>query len=292
MTVACLITVHNRRSTTINCLQALFSNTPLKDVSVDVYLVDDGSSDGTADAIINQFPSVNIIEGTGYLFWNQGMRLAWKTAHEYNDYDFYLWLNDDTVLDSSAMSELFQSYYKGKKIYNKEVLVCGACRNNDHSEEFSYGIRDDFGPIIPKNYVQEGKYMNGNIVLIPNEIFKVLGFLSNAYTHYHGDYDYGLRSIEKGFRIITTKKYIATCPINEGVPDWCNPNISLSKRWNTFHSPLGLNIKEYIKYRQKFWPNTYWVYILTAYLKCFSPRLYKVFSVLRPYFLDRKPGLV
>ena len=70
---------------------------------LDIYLVDDGSNDGTNESVSKLFPMVNIILGDGTLFWNKGMRLAWKTAAEKQDYEFYLWLNDDVLLNNDGL---------------------------------------------------------------------------------------------------------------------------------------------------------------------------------------------
>ena len=72
VTIAVLITCHNRKDTTLSCLGRLFSIR--KDI--DVYCVDDNSTDGTADAIRENFPQVNLIRGDGNLFWCRGMRKA------------------------------------------------------------------------------------------------------------------------------------------------------------------------------------------------------------------------
>ena len=41
-----------------------------------VYLVDDGSRDGTSRSVAVRFPQISILEGDGSLFWNGGMRKA------------------------------------------------------------------------------------------------------------------------------------------------------------------------------------------------------------------------
>ena len=76
MSLAVLMAAHNRRDITLLCLQRLFDGR-LDNVQLSVTLVDDGSNDGTADAIRLQFPSVAIINGDGTPFWSRVMALAW-----------------------------------------------------------------------------------------------------------------------------------------------------------------------------------------------------------------------
>jgi len=80
MDLAVLMAAHNRRDTTLLCLRSLFEGR-LDNVHLSVTLVDDGSNDGTADAIRLQFPSVAIIHGDGTLFWSRAMALAWPPTH-------------------------------------------------------------------------------------------------------------------------------------------------------------------------------------------------------------------
>ncbi len=273
--IAVLITSHNRKDTTLKCLKSLYLNQLPIDFDLDLYLVDDGSTDGTAEAVNELYPQVCLVKGDGNLFWNQGMRLAWNTAIAHSTYDFYLWLNDDTIIDPDALSNILETSSAARFVEGNEVIVTGACRNKPDEGFFSYGGRSENGPVIPNGQLQKCKYINGNFVLVPLAIYKKIGPLSENYTHALGDIDYGLQALKHGFDCYTTKKYIASCSLNYGTQVWCNSNFSLSKRWKSFNSIKGLNIKEYILFRKKHWPNTYWVYALKAYLKFLFPGFYK-----------------
>ena len=96
--VAVIITVFNRKESTLNCLQTLKRQDILDSCKITVYLTDDGCTDGTPEAVRTEFPKVRIVQGDGTLFWNRGMYTAWETAAKEKDYDFYLWLNDDTYV--------------------------------------------------------------------------------------------------------------------------------------------------------------------------------------------------
>lgn len=78
--IAVLLTVHNRKEKTLRCLQNLFKQEIPADYLIDVYLTDDGCTDGTPEAIRAQYPQVHIIKGNGNLFWNRGMYTAWEAA--------------------------------------------------------------------------------------------------------------------------------------------------------------------------------------------------------------------
>ena len=279
MRVAILLTCFNRKDKTLNCLENMqLAIDYLQKYKFDTFLVDDASTDATKEAVKQDFKEVNVILGSGDLYWNQGMKLAWNTALENDDYDFYIWLNDDTMVDKDAIFHILACYNELLLLNRKPVIVVGACRSINNGSDFSYGLRDETGPLLPNGNIQYGKYMNGNLVLVPTEIVDKLGILSDDYTHAMGDFDYGLRTLKYGFRIITTKKYIATCHVNTNIPIWRNSKKSLLERWKSFHSPLGLNIKEYKVFCNKFWPEQYYRLVIKAYIKFLLPSLYTYFS--------------
>ncbi|MGQ8338398.1 glycosyltransferase family 2 protein [Sunxiuqinia sp. A32] len=277
-TMAVLITCHNRRDKTLSSLKALYEAKLPDDQVFEVYLVDDGSTDGTKEAVNKEFPQIHVISGDGSLFWNQGMRLAWQTASENRDYDFYLLLNDDTILKEYALIELFQCYRKALIQEDRPSIFTGACQTSIYLEEFSYGGRNESGPVVPNGKLQQCKYTNGNVLLIPNEIYLKLGNLSPDYTHGMGDYDYGLRVQLAGFKCYTTETYIAICPDDTKKPGWSNSNVPLSTRWKLMHSPKGLNLSEYNKFRKNFWGWKWIIYAIKAYLKVLFPEVYSKLS--------------
>ena len=274
--IAVLITCHNRREKTLKCLSALFECTMPEDYQLDVYLVDDGSTDGTGEAIRNKFPEVYVINGSGHLYWNQGMRLAWDIAAKNKGYDFYLWLNDDAFLDQDAIQELL-SCYKIALEENKLSIIAGSCRNSSENTEFSYGGRNENGPVIPNGELQACTYINGNVVLVPQIIYRELGNLSPDYAHGIGDYDYGLRALNAGFNLFLTRNFIATCEKNN-LPAWSDPNTPLFKRLKLLHSPKGLNLNDYIEFRKKFWGWRWILDMVKAYAKVIFPRMYNYFK--------------
>lgn len=276
-TIAVLLTCHNRRETTLECLESLYKNTIPNNFSLDVFLVDDGSTDGTGETVKLKFPDVHVIQGDGNLYWNKGMRLAWETAARFKDYDYYLWLNDDTLIDADGLIELLDCYDEALKLEGNESLIVGTCRNDSDIDTFSYGGRNHDVPIIPNGSIQKCNFINGNLVLVPKEIYNTIGNLSTLYTHTMGDNDYGLRALRAGFNCFITRRYIATCPAN-GLPSWCNPKIPFVKRFKNLYSPKGLNMKEYMIFLKKHKRKNWQFSVLKVFAKTISPTLYIYFS--------------
>jgi len=67
-TIAVLMTCHNRKATTLKCLGGLTEHALPSGYRLAIYLVDDGSTDGTADAIASEYPDVHLIRADGSLF--------------------------------------------------------------------------------------------------------------------------------------------------------------------------------------------------------------------------------
>jgi Predicted glycosyltransferases len=226
-TIAVLITCYNRSEMTLRCLKCLFLQALPSDVKLDVFLVDDGSTDETGAQVKKQFPQVHVIQGTGVLYWAGGMRLAWKTAAKTADYDAYLWLNDDVYLADDVIvgvlrdDEWVQTYEK------KHGIIVGTFADEENGRVLSYGgFKNGRGGIVmPAEHkpVQFDGGMSGNFVFVPNEVFKKIGMFSEKLIHALGDFDYAFLAHKAG-----VPTYCAS-----GVTGWCSGHSY--DPWDGFH---------------------------------------------------------
>jgi GT2 family glycosyltransferase len=238
--VAILVTCYNRVEKTLACLYAIDNAVLPDNVEYDIYLVDDNSPDETGRIVKASYSEINVIPGTGKLYWNRGMRLAWKSARRCYDYDFYLWINDDVCIEIEALKIIFSDYYY--LLDNGiEAIVSGVCYGFNPNE-ITYGGRDEnYHLVKPSGMVQPCKYLNGNFVLVSKKIFNKMGYLSIKYRHAGGDHDYGLKAIKAGFRCYITSFAIAYCIPNESdeIAHWQDPAYMLSKRIVSLFSAKG-----------------------------------------------------
>lgn len=267
--IAVLLTVHNRRDKTISCLRNLSAQRLPKDVQYDVFVVDDGSTDGTSQAIAERFPNTNIIHADGTLFWNRGMYRAWEVASHAKSYDYYMWLNDDTVLRDCAIKNLLGVC----ESYNDKVIAVGATKASQ-TDGLTYGGR--IGGRIPAcdGSPHEVEHFNGNIVMVPISVYNKLGNLDYYYTHSKGDFDYGIRAKKAGIPMFQCGEVLGVCDAHDKLAAWCNSETPLSRRWQLMHMPNGMPPNETFHLEKQTNLLLAAFHTITVYLRCVFPQLW------------------
>lgn len=102
--------VHNRKNITLLCLKSL-SRLPTDKCEIHTIIVDDGSTDGTADAIRKQFPEVEIVAGNGELWFTEGTNVGIRAALKRNP-DYVMLINDDAVFDADFLNHMVETAEK------------------------------------------------------------------------------------------------------------------------------------------------------------------------------------
>lgn len=240
--IAVLVTSFNRKELTLKCLHTLFFQDGINtNFECSVFLLDDGSSDGTGIAIKNQFPKVNIIHGSGDLYWNRGMHMAWKNAiASKQKFDYFFWLNDDVQLYNYALKHLINC----SKQTSSKAIICGVFESKKDSQIISYGGGNINGKKYYPNKLktkqpQECTIINGNGVLVPKFVYSKVGLIDPIFSHSLGDHDYALRAGKLGIKSYTSKEFIGYCKKNKLPPIWCRPEVNFFKRLKSLYSPLG-----------------------------------------------------
>ncbi len=229
MRIAVLMTCHNRCETTLNCLARLVSAfDAAADCSFKVFLVDDGSIDGTAAAVRERFPEVNVIGGNGNLFWAKGMNLAWNESIKVYDWDAYLWLNDDTVLREDSITKMLS-------VNNGERIVVGELENS--KGEIVYGVRKD-------------GLFTGNCVLIPRRVYNRIGVICGEYFHAWADSDYAMQAKRARVAVVSAD-IVGKAEGHANRPSL--KGLRFGERWRMLFNPKGWNLHDLWLYRRRNW---------------------------------------
>lgn len=273
---AVLITCHNRKPKTLACLAALFNQALSPEVTIDVYLVDDGSTDGTAETVQQAYPQVKILQGDGSLFWNGGMRKAFAEALK-QDYDYYLWLNDDTILYPEAIGTLLATFHNLVEQGYVHSIVVGSTQDQENGAHTYGGVLQGNGwhpfqfPVVkPHETAQRCDTMHGNCVLIPRKVAQIVGNLDPTFNHYGADLDYGLRAKRQGCTVWVGPGYAGTCASNPASSRQLNLDQPLHEQLQKMNQPKGLPFQDVTllpigewkvftqRYGGLFWP-IYWL---------------------------------
>ncbi|MBN1182646.1 MAG: glycosyltransferase family 2 protein [Bacteroidales bacterium] len=234
--IAVLMTCHNRKTKTLACLDSLYKQSLSDGFYFEVFLVDDGCTDGSVDAVRKMFPDVNVIQGNGKLFWNKGMNLAWTKAIESKKHSYYLWLNDDVILNSNALEELLF----GINEYEDNAIISGVTQSQLVVKATYGGYCTATGKILePNGTFQKCDCINGNVVLISKKVYQIVGMLDPIWPHAIGDHDYSLRAQKLGIKSYITRYYIGVCENHEKPPLWCRSDIGFIEKCKNLYSPLG-----------------------------------------------------
>ena len=108
-TVTVVIPNYNGKKYLDDCLRSLKKQT-YSDFRV--IIVDNGSTDGSAEYIMGKYPDVEVIaldENTGFA---NAVNVGIKAA----DSEYVFLLNDDTICDERAIESLVRTMNRGKKL--------------------------------------------------------------------------------------------------------------------------------------------------------------------------------
>lgn len=269
--IAALLACHNRREKTHACLRALraqilpgwnppliteeerrlpfedASPSPISDLTapicfaIDVFLLDDGSTDGTSEAVHQIWPEATVLRGDGSRFWCGGMRIAWKKAAETNP-DYYLLLNDDTIMLPHALAELLRIVPQP----DLPAIAVGAIADLVTGAKNYGGTYPQPAPYPPADGRPRSCVLfNGNCVLIPRCVHLKAGMFHAAYTHSMGDMDYSHEARRLGIPILETPVAVGSCDRNAVRGTWLDSTLPRAERIRLLNSPKGLPYREW-----------------------------------------------
>lgn len=264
-----LLACYNRREKTLKCLRSFREQEGLTDgIEKKATLFDDGSSDGTAAAVMTEKLADEVITGDGNYFWCGAMRKLWS-EYKGNDDDLVLLLNDDVVLDPSAVKTLLNTWEWALQQNSTEPIIVGAIQSNDRTVTTYGGMvkTSHFRPLALKMIGPSGAparcdTFNCNCILISKKTMDYLNGFDKKFTHNMGDIDLGLRATGKKIPVWLTPGYVGCCDENEA----SRKKKTLMERWKSIRSPKGFPISEtlyfYKQHSPVLWP-LFWAAYLT-----------------------------
>lgn len=211
-----VILTFNTKDTTLNCLRSIFQNKSR--VRYKVYVVDNGSEDGTHEAIKTKYPEVDLIQNQSNLGFANGNNLALKRI--YKNAFYTLLLNSDTVIKPGSLESLFNFAEKNDfgiitcKLLNPDLTFQPNAGDLPRPIPMFLWLSQMDGVLRflnPPSFHQNKSwyYKNGNevgwvsgaVMMVKRDVFNKIGFLDDRIFMYGEDADYCWRASKKGIRI-------------------------------------------------------------------------------------------
>ncbi|KQC29343.1 glycosyltransferase family 2 protein [Flagellimonas eckloniae] len=283
MRIAGIYTCFNRKQKTLNSLSTLYQSHAKYEgetaIELDVFLTDDGSTDGTSEAVREQFPDVILLSGSGNLFWAEGMRNSWNEALKGN-YDVYLLLNDDVELYENVFSQLLKCHGHCIENLGRPGICIGATEDRK-TQLVTYSgsiILNKFlytqKRLAPNGGYQKCDLANANIMYVPKEVVEKIGILSSGYSHGIADYDYSLMANKNKIPVVIAPEYCGHCENDHADIYEDFSTLTLKERREKLYKPTGLAYESYLKYMKKFFPMRYPFLVIVGWIKLYFPKFY------------------
>lgn len=263
--IIALATCHNRNEYTLRALGSLIKQSLPNPWRLEVCLVDDGSEDGTGEAVRANFPAVEILRGSGNLYWAGGMRFGWDQYVKHRKFQYLLVFNDDIEIVEGAIQTLLSTASEVEKQGSKSFAVVAAFQDL-LEDKLTYGgiiLKRGLKPlqfqaVVPTGEMQNCDTLNMNFALISNSALVKTGFLSPEFKHAKADFDFGLRLKEMGGRIVLAPGFAGRCLTNRAQGTSREAGLSFAEQWRRLTSikeePPGDRAVFCKRHAGLFWP--------------------------------------
>lgn len=207
--VSVIIISYNTKDLTLDCLRSLYDET--HEVAFETIVVDNASSDGSAEAIRTAYADVRMLEPGSNLGFAKANNLAAESAHG----RYILLLNPDTVVLDGAIDKLVAfaetlekpSIVGGRTLHADGSLNPASCWGRPTLwSSFCYAVglsvfgryNSLFDPETMRTWkrdcMREVDIVSGCFLLIPRELWAHLGGFDASFDMYGEDFDLCLRA--------------------------------------------------------------------------------------------------
>ena len=261
-----VIPVFNRQHYTRDCLVSLRQQTR---TDFRVVVVDDGSTDGTARMLADDFPEVDVVTGTGNLFWTAGVNAGIRRALALGATRVMTLNNDVLVLPdfvaqmlacaerhpTAVLGALELDVATGQPIYGGERLDWRTNTRHDLLAELPAAERHGLHPVT---------YLPGRGLLIPLRVIEAIGlFDEKRLPHYLADFDYTSVARRHGFPVFCNyDARLSTYPDESGQEQTRRQRSLRGYYQHLFGIRGGGNLRNFTHFSLKNCPRPYLPYYL------------------------------
>lgn len=188
-----IIVNYNTADYLANCLCSVFAQT---DVSYEVWVVDNASTDDSVTMIHNKFPQVNLLTNTE----NLGFAKANNLAVQYATGQFIYFLNPDTEVQPGCFTAMLRFMEKNPSVGMAGTKLLYPDHSEQNSVEGSYpGQRHTNGELagLPGRIA----WLLGASLIAHNKVIKQVGGFSEVFFLYGEDIDLSLKVRQAGWKL-------------------------------------------------------------------------------------------
>lgn len=204
MTLSIIILSYNTKDLLSQCLNSIKKF--IKEVSYEVIVVDNASTDGSVEFIKNKFPQIKLIKSNENVGFAKGINLAEKSTKG----KYLLFLNSDTIFNDNNIREMIEFIDKRDEI----GIVGGLLLDRDGSRQRSFGkfynllvstimlVGGDTAEMINykiKNEPMKVDWVSGGFMLVRKELFERLKGFDENFFMYIEDMEFCYRMKKVGY---------------------------------------------------------------------------------------------
>jgi len=246
--------VHNRREETLQCLRSL-ARVDSTGLQTHIIVVDDGSTDGTSEAIARDFPDVEVVRGDGNLWYTAGTNRGIEAALRHQP-DHILAINNDSIFDEKYILRMVECAEKYPRSVVGSLLLDWsqphkvfqvAPRWELSRGGYRHWFRQTVWTVPDRPF--EVELIVGNCVLYPVDAIRDVGLMDAKRLPQYGDAEYTPRMRRAGWRLI----------IEPRARVFCKPN---DPAMGFRHLPLGQKLRKFFfdpfspySFRRRFFGN-------------------------------------
>ncbi len=261
----------NGKEHTDECLQSLLRiNYP----DFEIFVVDNGSINGSVAFLKPKYPSVNFIENPRNMGFAEGNNIGIRAARAKGFHYFFL-INNDAVVDADVLTSLVPSLLKNKaaiagpKIYNyyKKSIIesAGGELSVWRSKNYQIGYKEEENGQYDEE--REVSFVTGCAMLLSKEALKDNNLFDATYFAYCEDNDLCLRLVREKKKIIYVPSAKIWHKVSASTGGYKNPSAVYLFTRNRI-----LFIKKNASLVQS---TCFWAYFLTYYIPA-----YTIYSIL------------
>lgn len=204
-TIYILMPVHNRVTVTARFVDSLSAQTFSH---YHLILIDDGSTDGTADMVQSRICNLTVLKGTGKWWWAGSLQqgIDWLSCQAANEQDIVMFANDDITFDPDFLQKAV-----GILDNNKATLILPYVRNEHTGMPEESGIEADLKRQIfrPAAFPDRINCLSTRGLLMRVcDLASIGRFHTWLLPHYWSDYEFTMRARSNGLKLRTSSELV------------------------------------------------------------------------------------